>query len=204
MNEESLRRANAFLAAVAERVQPGQVLEASPAEIGSSVGLSEPLAAARAVRALRARRRLEEVEGGKYRLLDPKPVEAGEPESIPRRPRRRKQAGAKGTPGRATYADVGHVAIERLIELGRELGTLRSASRESKHEAREARRAKEEAENQAAQLASRVRDLEAKLEMAEQNLRTLLAAAKGTAREDTPMTSTEMEAILGILKSSKD
>jgi hypothetical protein len=37
--------------------------------------------------------------------------------------------------------------------------------------------------------------------MAEANLRTLLAAAKGTAR-DTPVGDTEMEAILDVLKQA--
>src|SRR5438105_552696 len=89
VNEESLRRANAFLAKIAEQIQPGESLEASPADIGSQIGLPDPLAAARAVRALLARRRLEMVDG-KYRLLDPKPVEPGEPEAIRRPPRRKR------------------------------------------------------------------------------------------------------------------
>lgn len=205
MNDESLRRANAFLSAVASRVQPGQVLKATPAEIGSQVGLSEPLAAARAVRALLARKRLEAVDGH-YRLLDPKPVEPGEPESIPRKPRRRKQAGTGAGSGRggragpATYSDVGHVAIERLIELGREVGTSRSSSRQAKEEARDARSSKDDAERRASELAGRVHDLEGKLDMAEQNLRTLLAAARGGKTSDEPVGSGEMEAILGVLK----
>jgi hypothetical protein len=204
VNDESLRRANAFLAAIASRVQPGEVLEATPAEVGSQVGLSEPLAAARAVRALLARRRLEAVDGN-YRLLDPKPLEPGEPESIPRKPRRRKDSGggaaARGSrSGPATYSDVGHVAIDRLVELGREVGTLRSSARQAKEEAREARSAKDDAERRAGELLGRVHDLEAKLEMAEQNLRMLLAAARGGKTSDEPVGSTEMEAILGVLK----
>ena len=59
MNEESLRRANAFLSKIAEQIQPGESLAATPADIGSQIGLPDPLAAARAVRALLARRRLE-------------------------------------------------------------------------------------------------------------------------------------------------
>ena len=63
VNQESLERANAFLAAVASRVGPGEALEVSPADIARDMGLPEPLAAARAVRALLARRRLEMVDG---------------------------------------------------------------------------------------------------------------------------------------------
>ena len=39
--------------------------------------------------------------------------------------------------------------------------------------------------------------------MAETNLRTLLAAAKGTGR-DAPLGDTEMEAILGVLKADHE
>ena len=51
------------------RVQPGELLEMSPTELGREIGVEEPLAAARAVRALTARRRLEAADGS-YRLLD--------------------------------------------------------------------------------------------------------------------------------------
>jgi hypothetical protein len=81
MNEESLRRANAFLAAVADRVPVGEVLPVTPAEIGRELSMPDALSTARAVRALIARRRLEPAEGS-YRLLDARPVEATEPEAI--------------------------------------------------------------------------------------------------------------------------
>ncbi|MGQ0669413.1 MAG: hypothetical protein ACT4PO_07040 [Actinomycetota bacterium] len=206
MNQESLDRANAFLAAVAGRVQPGEVLEISPAEIGREMGLPQPLAAARAVRALLARRRLEAVDG-KYRLLDARPVEPGERESIPRQPRRKKQPAQRGArpaqPGRPTYSEVGREVIERLIELGREAATLRASLRTAREEVREAREAKDEAERRARALAGKVRDLEARAEMAESNLRTLLAAARGSGREG-PMGDSEMEAILGVLKGEPE
>ncbi len=208
VNEESLERANAFLAAVAARVQPGDVLAATPAEIGRDMGLAQPLAAARAVRALLARRRLEAVDG-KYRLLDPRPVEPGERESLPRRPRKKKPtptargARRQAQPGRPTYSEVGREAIERLIELGREVGTLRSHLRAAREEARVSREARDEADRRAQALASRVHDLEARAEMAESNLRTLLAAARGAGRE-TPVGDTEMAAILDVLKGGPD
>ena len=93
MNQESLDRANAFLSAVASRVQPGDLLDSSPTELGREIGVEEPLAAARAVRALTARRRLEAVDG-RYRLLDARPIEPGEREQVPR-PKRRKPAASR-------------------------------------------------------------------------------------------------------------
>ena len=75
MNQESLQRANAFLAAVVERVAVGEVMTDTPAEIGRALGLPDALSTARAVRALIARRRLEPANGS-YRLLDARPVDA--------------------------------------------------------------------------------------------------------------------------------
>src|SRR5919198_4792828 len=74
VNQESLERANAFLAAVVERTRPGEMLEVTPADIGRQMGLPDPLSAARAVRALLARRRLEVVDG-RYRLGGARPLE---------------------------------------------------------------------------------------------------------------------------------
>lgn len=204
MNEESLKRANAFLQAVADRIKPGEVLDGSPGDIGRMAGLPDPLAAARAVRALLARRRLE-VSDGKYRLLDPKPLEPGEPEAVPRPPRRKRapaEARPEKAPGRPTYSEVGRVAIDRLVELGREVGSLRGTVRTAREEVRSAREARDEAERRAQALAARVRDVEAKLEMAESNLRTILAAAKGSSRTDV-VGDAEMEAILGVLKGGE-
>jgi hypothetical protein len=206
VNQESLDRANAFLAAVAVKLPPGELVELSPAEIGREIGVSEPLAAARAMRALLARRRLEIVDG-RYRLLDARPIEPGEREQVPR-PKRKavrraatspEPSPARGTP---TYSDVGHEVVERLIELGKEVATLRAAARTSRDEAREAREAKDEAVRRAQALTARVRELEGRAEMAERNLRTLLAAARGAGRE-APVGDTEMEAILGVLKADE-
>jgi hypothetical protein len=202
MNQESLERANAFLAAVAQRTQPGEMLSVTPAEIGREMGLPEPLAAARAVRALLARRRLEVVDGG-YRLVDPKPIDPDEREQIarPRRPRPKPAPRPdRGEPsGRPTYSEFGREAIERLIELGREVASLRANLRGAREEARGAREARDDAERRATSLRTRVHDLEARAEMAEANLRTLLAAARG-AGKDAPVGDSEMEAILGVLK----
>lgn len=202
MNQESLERANAFLAAVAERTQPGEMLAVTPAEIGRQMGLPEPLAAARAVRALLARRRLEVVDGS-YRLVDPRPIEPGEREQVARprrvRPKARPRAERAESGGRPTYSEVGREAIERLIELGREVAALRANLKTAREEARGAREARDEAERRAATLSTRVHDLESRAEMAEANLRTLLAAARG-AGKDVPVGDSEMEAILGVLK----
>ncbi|HZD16908.1 MAG TPA: hypothetical protein VE669_02085 [Actinomycetota bacterium] len=206
MNPESLERANAFLAAVAARVAPGGFVDLSPAELGREIGVEEPLAAARAIRALLARRRLEAVDG-RYRLLDARPIEPGEREQVPRQTRRKARragVGGKGGSGeRTTYADMGREAVDRLIELGREVGTLRGALRTAREEAREAREARSDAERRAEALSARMKELEARAEMAESNLRTLLAAAKG-ASKDAPVGDNEMEAILGVLKGGPD
>ena len=206
MNDESLRRANAFLAAVAESTSVGEVLTVSPADVGKRIELPDALSAARAVWALLARKRLE-ISDGTYRLIDARPVEPGEPEAIPRRPRQRKvkekreQARERSSePGRLTYGEVGRAAIDRLVDLGREAGTLRGNLRMLREEAREAREAKDEAERRAHGLAARVKDLEGKLEMAESNLRTILAAARGTQRAET-VGDAEMDAILSVLKA---
>ena len=201
VNEESLQRANAFLAAVAARATVGELVDLSPAELGKEIGVVEPLAAARAVRALLARRRLEAVDG-RYRLLDVTPIEAGEREQVPRprrSARRQPRASRQEQPGRATYSEIGREVVERTIELGREVGTLRGELRAAREEARESREAREESDRRAQQLSVKVKELEARAEMAETNLRTLLAAAKGTGRDAT-LGDTEMEAILGVLK----
>jgi signal transduction histidine kinase len=201
VNEESLRRANAFLAAVAEQVQAGEALNVTPADIGKKIGLPDPLAAARAVRALLARRRLE-IANGSYRLVDPRPLQPGEPEAVPRPPRRKRAAAGRrgGEPGRLTFSEVGRSAIERLIDLGREVGTLRGNLRTAREEVRAAREAKDVAERQAQSMSGRIRDLEAKLEMAESNLRTILTAARGTAARADSVGDAEMDAILAVLK----
>ncbi len=208
MNDESLRRANAFLAAVADRVQVGEVLRETPAEIGRDLGMPDALSTARAVRALIARRRLEPAQGS-YRLLDGKPVEADERESIGRRPRsqrpRRALAGTGAPRGdRASYSDLGRAVADKLIDLGKEVAQLRASLREAREESREARSARDEAEGRARTLAERTKELEARAEMAETNLRALLATARGRdVRPDAKVGDAEMAAILGVLKGDE-
>jgi hypothetical protein len=54
-------------------------------------------------------------------------------------------------------------------------------------------------------MASKLRELEARAEMAEANLRTLLASVRGReAQRDAPVGDSEMEAILGVLKGGDE
>jgi hypothetical protein len=211
MNDQSLERANAFLAAVADRVAVGDVLDETPAEIGRELQLPDPLSTARAVRALIARRRLEPA-GGSYRLLDARPLEPGERESVGRRPRRRAEpreaaSAAAGGTDAAVYSDFGRATVDKLIDLGRENAELRAEVRQLREETREARAVRDEAERRARSLSERTRELELRAEMAESNLRSLLAAARsgpGAARSDAPVGDAEMQAILGVLRAEPD
>ena len=209
MNEQSLDRVNAFLAAASERTQVGDVMGVTPAEIGRELGFPDALSTARAVRALIARKRLEPAQGS-YRLLGTDPVEADEKESIGRRPRKPRQprsavssAGAAPT-GSARYSDLGRAVVDRLVDLGREAAEMRAALRTTREETSVLRQARDEAEGRARTLSEKVRELEARAEMAESNLRTLLATVRASSTEgparDAKVSDTEMEAILGVLK----
>jgi uncharacterized membrane protein YccC len=83
------------------------------------------------------------------------------------------------------------------------VSALRAGLRTAREEARESREARDEAERRARTLGERVHELEGRAEMAESNLRTLLAAAKGAGR-DQPVGDTEMETILGVLKAERE
>jgi hypothetical protein len=205
LNEQSLQAANAFLRVASSPIQPGDFLARPPADIGRDAGLANPLAVARAVRALTARKRLE-TEDGRYRLLDAQPLEPGEPESVPRAPRRRRARRKGASRGevpvgerRTTYADLGRAVIERVIELGREAGEAVAALEHLRREAKENKAARIEAEQRASKLFERVKELETKLSMAEANLRTVLTAARGRGATAAPADN-EMEALLRILK----
>jgi hypothetical protein len=207
MNEQSLQAANDFLRVASSTIQPGDFLDRAPTDIGKQAGLANPLAVARAVRALAARRRLETVDG-RYRLLDAAPLAPGEPESVPRTPRRRKarkkgggRGEAVGPPGdrRPTYSDLGRAIVERIIELGREAGDAVAQVDTLRREAKENKAARIEAEQRAGRHFERIKELEHKLEMAESNLRAVLVAARGRGATAAP-TDNEMEAVLRILK----
>lgn len=160
---------------------------------------------ARAVRALAARQRLA-VEDGRYRLLDARPLEPGEPETVPRTPRRRRRrkqglrSDAPAADRRPTYADLGRAVLDRVIELSREAAEAISSNEHLRREAKDNRATRIEAEQRASRLFERVKELETKLSMAEANLRTVLAAARGRGATAGP-SDNEMEALLRILKS---
>jgi hypothetical protein len=216
MNEQSLRSANDFLRVTAIAVAPGEFFDRAPTEIGKDAGIANPLAVARAIRALAARRRVEMADG-RYRLLDATPLSPGEPESVPRTPRKRKARKRAGQPlatansrgeapapsgeRRPTYADLGRAVVDRLIELGRETGEALALADNLRREVKENRAARIDAEQRASRYFERTKELEVKLEMAEANLRTVLAAARGRGATSAP-TDNEMEAVLRVLKGS--
>ena len=84
--------------------------------------------------------------------------------------------------------------------MGRETAEATASSDLLRRDAKDNRAARIEAEQRASRLFERVKELETKLEMAEANLRTVLAAARGRGATATP-TDNEMEALLRILKS---
>ena len=144
-------------------------------------------------------------------MLDPRPLEPGEPESVPRAPRKRKGGRRRAAhrddvpegERKPTYAELGRAVIDRVIELGREAGEAVASADSLRRDAKENKAARIEAEQRASRLFERVKELEAKLEMAEGNLRTVLAAARGRGASVAPAT-TEMEALLRILKSPSE
>ncbi len=203
MNDESLGRANAFLDAVASKLEVGAVMTETPAEIGRELGFPDALSTARAMRALISRSRLEPASGS-YRLLDARPLDPAEREQGgARRPRRRTEA----KPASATaYGDFGRAVVERLIALGAENAQLRSEIRQAREELREARGDRDDAERSLRSLRERIGTLENRAEMAEANLRALLATAKGQSASggDEPVGDAEMAAILGVLRADAD
>jgi len=84
---------------------------------------------------------------------------------------------------------------------------MRAALRSAREEAREARQSRDEAESRARALGEKVRELEARAEMAEANLRTMLATVRAKNADDptrdAKVSDTEMEAILGVLKGDE-
>ena len=92
---------------------------------------------------------------------------------------------------------------DKLVELGRENAELRAEVRQLREDARDAKSAREDAERRARTLAERSRELEGRAEMAEANLRALLASARTGAKQDTPVGDAEMAAILGVLRGAE-
>jgi uncharacterized membrane protein YccC len=143
------------------------------------------------------------------RLLDTRPLEPGERESVGRRPRRKavpREAPSAAAGEAAAYSDLGRAVADKLIELGRENAELRAEVRQLREETRDAKAARDDAERRARSIGERSRELEHRAEMAEANLRSLLAAARtgqGSPAKaaDAPVGDAEMEAILGVLRA---
>ncbi len=204
MNPQSLEQANALLAAAATSTSVGEPITRPLADLGREVGLPSPLALARAVRALVSRGRIV-AEDGAYRLVDDRPVEAGERVTVAPRPGRRTRGKRRGdTEGRGdglpTYSDLGRALVDRLIELARETAAVAELT-DVRRELREERSARARAEDRAKDLHTRVRDLEAKLDMAEENLRRVIGVVRqqtGSAKPADP----EAQALLAILRGT--
>ena len=207
MNEQSLERVNAFLAAVADRTEQGELLEATPAELGRELGF--PIHCRSLVQC-----------GPLSRGADWSPqlaptvswTDRRSPRASERRSTAKAGAPASGrrTPGAArrgglAYSDLGRATVDRLVELGQEVSQLRAQLKTSREEARQNREMRAEAERRARTLAERARELEHRVDMAESNLRTLLASARATGMHpDQRLPDSEMEAILGVLKGNGD
>ena len=210
MNEQSLQESNALLAAAADRAQVGDLIPSSPADLARGSGIDNRLSVARAIRALIARGRIAQ-ENGRYRLLDARPLVAGERATV-HRPirRRRKEAppGEEAPSGPPTYDELGRTLIDRLVELSAEVAELRTALERARGEAEAARREAVEIRREAAadrrraeQFEDELTSLRKQLEMTESNLRTVVEAAKN--RPASPLEDTDARAILDIL-SRKD
>jgi hypothetical protein len=208
VNEQSLRESNALLSAAGARAGVGDLIPVSPAELASASGITDRLSVARAMRALMARGRVAQ-EGERYRLLDSRPLERGEPGTVrrPARSRRRPPAEPDGEE-RPTYEGLGRSVIERLIELSAEVAELRSALDRARTEADAARREAVEVTRRAAEDRRRAESLEdeanalkRRLEMTETNLRTVVAAAK--SRPASPLEDADAQAILDVLAAKQ-
>jgi hypothetical protein len=211
VNEQSLRESNALLAAAQARTQIGEFIAVSPAELAGESGINDRLSVARAMRALMARGRIAQ-EGERYRLVDGRPLEPGEPASI-RRPVRRRRSGhpsqqRDGEQGRPTYEGLGRAVLERLVELSAQAAELRTALDRSRSEADAARREAMDVRRQAAEDRRRAQGLEddvatlrRRLEMTEANLRTMVEAAR--SRPAAPLEDADAQAILDILATKE-
>jgi hypothetical protein len=205
MNEQSLKEGNAMLEAAVARADVGELIPVSPAELADQASVTNRLSAARAVRALMARGRIER-EGDAYRLLDSRPLEPGEPATVRRPIRRRREAERAGKGGPPTYDQVGRLVIERLIELSAETAELRTSLERARSEAEAARREAMEItraagtdRRRAQLLEDEIGTLKKRLEMTESNLRTVVQAAKD--RPASPLDDGDAKAILDILSA---
>jgi Xaa-Pro aminopeptidase len=203
VKDETLQKVNDLLAELAKEAGPDGTVRRAPALVAEQVGLRTGLETARAMRALLARKRIENDDSG-YRIISTDPIQPGEPLAIV--PQRRKRPVAdrgeepdRSVPPAPSYSDIGRAVIDRLVELTREVGELR-AGRGTEERAR-----MEAAERRAGAAEQRAKELEVKLDMAEANLREVLRAAqmaRGTG--GSSITDPEAAAVLRFLQSGGD
>lgn len=205
MNEQSMKESNAILEAAVARAEVGELIPGSPAELANEASITNRLSAARAVRALMARGRIER-DGDAYRLLDSRPLDPGEPASVRRPIRRRRDGERAGKGGPPTYDQVGRLVIERLIELSAETAELRTSLERARSEAEAARREAMDVTRSAATdrrraqlMEDEIGILKRRLDMTESNLRTVVQAAKD--RPASPLDDGDAKAILDILSA---
>jgi hypothetical protein len=207
VNENSLLESNALLAAAEARTEIGGMIPATPAVLAGESGIRDRLSVARAMRALMARGRIVQ-EGDRYRLLDARPLQQGEPASVRRPARRRRRPAAPQEPSprgdRPTYDELGRTVVERLVELSAEASELRTALERARSESDVARREAMDVTRRAAEdrrravsLEDEVTTLRRRLEMTEANLRTMVEAARN--RPAAPLEDSDAQTILDIL-----
>jgi hypothetical protein len=86
-----------------------------------------------------------------------------------------------------SYATLGRESVSRLLELSEEAERLRVASEAAAEKAKASWERQQEAEQRAISAGEKVHDLETRAEMAEANLRSVLAALRsGTAKIPEP------------------
>ncbi len=211
VNEQSLQRVNAFLGAVAERTQVGEVLSVTPAEMGRDLGFPDPLVDGEGGSGP-YRPQAAGAGQGSYRLLAPSLSRQtrrsrSTPPSQAQKSRRADGRGRMPSDSRRlAYSDLGRAVVDKLIDLGRETAQLRASFRTAREETRSLRAARDDAEGRAHAHAEKHRELESRAEMAESNLRTLLASVRASSTRgpaaDARVSDSEMEAILGVLKGN--
>jgi hypothetical protein len=207
VNEQSLLESNALLAAAEARTEIGGMIPVTPAVLAGESGIQDRLSVARAMRALMARGRIAQ-EGDRYRLLDARPLQQGEPATVRRPIRRRRDPSASQEPSpredRPTYDELGRTVVERLVELSAEASELRTALERARSESDAARREAMDVTRRAAEDRRRAESMEdevvtlrRRLEMTEANLRTMVEAARN--RPAAPLEDSDARTILDIL-----
>ena len=210
MNEQSLDRVNAFLAAAAQHAdRRGDGIR--PPGIGRDLEFPDALSTARAVQALIARKRLEAGTGflpGARHASGRARGERVDRAASPQAPASPRGTSAVLKSGAARYSDFGRAVVDRVVELGQKTAEICGPRCELRvREARAARQDRDEAENRARTLGERSVSSRRGPRWPESNLRTLLATAQANDVDETSrdarVSNAEMEAILGVLKGQE-